>query len=76
MFVLVLAVPALLVVLTGYVLGYLVVEWIFGLVGADVPRAPEVAGWTSGLVLLAVVVWLLLARRRGGGRGRRDPHQK
>ena len=74
MFVLVFAVPALVVVVTGYALGYAVAEWVCGLVAADVTRTPEVAGWTTGLLLLAAVVGLMVNRwRRGkGGRG----HQK
>ena len=62
MFVLVLAVPALLVVVLGYVVGYAV--W-GGIVGPD---HAEVAGWLSGLLLLAgttlIAVRLLRARRR------------
>lgn len=69
MFVLVFAVPALLVVVTGYVVGYTLAEWVCGVLGADVTRTPEVAGWTTGLVLLAVVVWLVANRWRRGGEG-------
>ena len=62
MFVLVLAVPALLVVVLGYVVGYGV--WA-GVVGPD---DAEVAGWLTGLLLLAgttlLAVRLLRARRR------------
>jgi hypothetical protein len=84
MFVLVLAVPALLVVVTGYVVGYALAEWVCDLLGAGVTRTPEMAGWTTGLVLLAVVVWQLANRWRRGkeGRGRkglggkRRSHQK
>ena len=74
MFVLVFAVPALVVVVTGYAVGYAIAEWVCGLLGAGPTRTPEVAGWTTGLVLLAVVVWLVanLWRR---GKERRD-HQK
>ena len=73
MFVFAAAVPALLVVLVGYVAGYAVAQWVCGLVGADATRTPEVAGWTTGLVLLAVLVWLLVDRWRRGGEG---DHQK
>ena len=74
MFVLVFAVPALVVVVTGYALGYALAEWVCGLFGADVTRTPEVAGWTTGLLLLAVVVWLVANRWRGRqGRGREGP---
>jgi hypothetical protein len=55
----VVAVPALLVVVLGYVVGYAVWDAL-GLGGN-----PEVAGWITGLVLLAVVTWALLARWRG-----------
>jgi chromate transport protein ChrA len=74
-FVLVAAVPALLVVVLGYVMGHAVAAWFCGLIGADATRTPEVAGWTSGLVLLAVVVRVLVSlwrRRQEKGRG----HQK
>jgi hypothetical protein len=74
MFVFAAAVPALLVVVAGYVVGYAVAEWVCALVGAEATRAPEVAGWVTGLVLLVVVVRLLLVlwRRRDAG----GPHQK
>ena len=75
MFVFALAVPALLVVVFGYVVGYAVAEWVGELFGAAPSRVPEVAGWTTGIVLLVVVVRALLAgwRRR---RSRREDHQK
>jgi hypothetical protein len=68
------AVPALLVVLVGYVAGFEVARWLCDLVGAEPGRVPEVAGWTTGLVLLAVVVRVLVAlwRRRGA----EGTHQK
>ena len=77
MFVLVLAVPALFVVVAGYVVGYAVTEWVYGLLGSPPDRGPEVAGWTTGL-LLTVVVRLLVGRwrRRGEGGDHRDRHQK
>ncbi|MGY1704004.1 hypothetical protein ACI79C_05470 [Geodermatophilus sp. SYSU D00697] len=58
MSVFVLAVPALLVVVLGYVVGYTVWE-ATGLGGN-----PEIAGWLTGLVLLAGVTWALLSRPR------------
>ena len=64
MFVLVFAVPALLVVVAGYSVGYALVEQAYRLAGVDPHRAPEVTGWAAGLVLLAVVVWLTVSRRR------------
>ncbi|MFP5373067.1 MAG: hypothetical protein ACLGI3_20310 [Actinomycetes bacterium] len=76
MFVLVFAVPALLVVVAGYVVGYGLVDAAYGLAGADPSRAPELAGWGTGLVLLAVVVRLLVARRRRARSGDARDHQK
>ncbi|MGY1635467.1 hypothetical protein ACI78V_02295 [Geodermatophilus sp. SYSU D00742] len=65
MFVLVLAVPALLVVVLGYVVGH-------GLWTAVGGPAPEVVGWVTGLVLLGVVSWAALRRaRRRRSRDRR-----
>ncbi len=78
MFVLVFAVPALLVVVAGYAVGYALVEQAYRLTGADPSRTPELAGWATGLVLLAVVIRLMVARRRRGGmRGdrQRQSHQ-
>ncbi|MGK5173615.1 hypothetical protein [Geodermatophilus sp. CPCC 205761] len=59
MFVLVVAVPALLVVVLGYTVGHA----LWSAVGGP---APELAGWVTGLLLLGVVGWVLLrwARRR------------
>ncbi|RBY77698.1 hypothetical protein DQ238_14975 [Geodermatophilus sp. TF02-6] len=53
-----LAVPALLVVVLGYSVGYTVWDAL----GA--PGSPEPAGWATGLVLLVVVTWLLVSRQR------------
>ena len=77
MFVFAAAVPGLLVVLVGYVVGYAVAAWVCDLLGVDATRTPEAVGWTTGLVLLAAVVWFLVARwrrRQGGGCARE--HQK
>ena len=69
MFVFAVAAPALLVVVLGYVLGYAVAEGLAG--SADVS---EPAGWTTGLLMLLVVVRVALRTwRRRGGRG---GHQK
>ena len=69
MFVFAAAVPALMVVVLGYVVGYVVTEWVSGLLdsafGAPLgPGVPEVVGWLTGLVLLGVVVRVLVDRRR------------
>lgn len=48
--VLVFAVPALLVVVLGYVAGYTVAQWF----GASA-RTGEAVGWATGLVLLGLV---------------------
>ncbi|NEK59037.1 hypothetical protein GCU56_14290 [Geodermatophilus sabuli] len=60
MFVLVLVVPALLVVVLGYVVGYALWEWA----GGGALLTPEVPGWTAGLVLLAVVLRIAVRRLR------------
>ncbi|WP_346620290.1 hypothetical protein [Blastococcus montanus] len=74
MFVLVAAVPALMVVVVGYVVGFAATEWLCTLVAGEPAGTPEVAGWITGLVLLAVVARVLVAlwrrRRKAGG------HQK
>ena len=75
MFVFAAAVPALVVVVLGYVVGYAVAAWICGLLGVDGQRPPEVAGWLTGLVLLAVVVRVLVNRWRRRARERAG-HQK
>lgn len=62
MFVLVFAVPALLVVVLGYAVGHALWGVLVG------PADAEVAGWLTGLVLLAATVRVALglwrARRR------------
>ncbi len=63
--VLVFLVPALLVVVLGYAVGYAVWE-ATGLGGN-----PEVAGWLTGLVLLVGVTWLLVWQLRRRARRRR-----
>jgi hypothetical protein len=64
--VLVLAVPALLVVVLGYAVGFTVAGWF----GAS-PALGEALGWATGLLLLAAVVvavvrWRRRVRRRSG----------
>lgn len=63
--VLVLLVPALLVVVLGYAVGYTLWEAL-GLGGN-----PEIAGWLTGLVLLVVVTWVLVRQWRRRARRRR-----
>jgi membrane associated rhomboid family serine protease len=67
-FVLVLAVPALLVVVVGYVVGYGLWSWIGGLVdsaaGTSLALSAEAAGWVTGVLLLMAVLWAALRRRR------------
>ncbi|MGY1661080.1 hypothetical protein ACI78Q_07650 [Geodermatophilus sp. SYSU D00705] len=57
MFVLVVAVPGLLVVVLGYAVGHALWTAVGG-------PAPEVAGWVTGLLLLAVVCWAVTRRWR------------
>jgi hypothetical protein len=59
-FVLVFAVPALLVVLLGYAVGHALWSWFGG------PGGAEQAGWVTGLLLLAVVVRIAWRLRAGG----------
>ncbi|WP_425456766.1 hypothetical protein [Blastococcus colisei] len=60
--------PAMLVVLLGYVVGHGLWRWIGGMVdaafGTSAAAAAEIAGWTTGALLLAGVVWCLLLLRR------------
>ena len=72
MFVFALAVPALLVVLVGYVAGYELWSAVAGGAGA------ETAGWVTGTALLLAVVagavrW---QRRRSRRRGEQGPSER
>jgi uncharacterized membrane protein YphA (DoxX/SURF4 family) len=60
-FPLLVAVPALLVVVVGYVVGHRLWSWLIGTAGA------EPAGWITGLLLLIGVVRWLVVRYRGRG---------
>ncbi|MGY1802504.1 hypothetical protein ACI78T_04385 [Blastococcus sp. SYSU D00922] len=62
MSVLVVVVPALLVVVLGYVVGHGLWSAVAGEAGA------EPAGWITGLLLLAVVVRIAVRWLRSGGR--------
>ena len=75
MFVFAVAAPALLVVVLGYAVGYAAGAWASGLFGPSSPVVAERVGWTTGLLLLAVVVRVLLLVRRRRIR-RLDGHQK
>ena len=78
MFVLLFAVPALLVVTVGYVVGYGVWTWLGGLIdpvaGTSLGSGAEAAGWITGVLLLVAVVRAAIRhRRRAAARhGRRD----
>ena len=76
MFVLLLAVPALLVVVLGYVVGHALWAWIGGAVdgaaGTSLASWAEAAGWGTGLLTLALAVRVavgILRRRRAPGGG-------
>jgi hypothetical protein len=74
-FVLMFAVPALLVVVLGYAVGHGLWGWLGSLVdaaaGTSLARHAEVAGWITGLLLLAiatriaVVLWRAWRRPPG-----------
>ncbi len=68
MFVLLLAVPALLVVILGYVVGYGVWTWIGGLIdsaaGTSLATGAEAVGWSTGLLLLAGTARAAVRHRR------------
>jgi MYXO-CTERM domain-containing protein len=72
MFLLVFAVPALLVVVLGYVVGHGLWSWIGGLLdaalGTSLAAGAEPAGWLTGTLLLLVVVLAVVRRRRSRGR--------
>ena len=67
MFAFALAVPALLVVLIGYVVGYELWSALAGTGGA------EPAGWLTGTALLVAVVAGAVRWRRRRSHRRRDP---
>ena len=69
MFVLVFAVPALLVVVLGYAVGYRL--WAALTAGTSLAPHAEVAGWATGLLLLSAVTSLAVRTWRGRRRGRR-----
>jgi cytochrome c oxidase assembly factor CtaG len=62
-FVLVFAVPALLVVVLGYAVGYRV--WAALTAGTSMAPHAEVAGWLTGLLLLAGVTSVAVRTWRG-----------
>ena len=68
MFVFVFAVPALLVVLLGYVVGYGLWSWIGGLLdaalGTSLADGAEAAGWVTGALVLAALLRVVTVRRR------------
>ncbi|TYP88935.1 hypothetical protein [Blastococcus xanthinilyticus] len=78
MFLLVLAVPAFLTVVGGYVVGHALWSWFAGLVdaaaGTSLSSGAEAAGWVTGavglVVVLAVVRWRWRRARRRAARDR------
>ncbi|TFV65975.1 hypothetical protein E4P40_25910 [Blastococcus sp. CT_GayMR20] len=72
MFLLVFAVPALLVVVLGYVAGHALWSWAGGLLddalGTSLADGAEPAGWLTGALLLLGVVLAALRRRRSDRR--------
>jgi MYXO-CTERM domain-containing protein len=71
-FLLVFAVPALVVVVLGYVVGHALWSWVGGLIddalGTSLADGAEPAGWLTGTLLLVGVVLAVLRRRRSKGR--------
>jgi hypothetical protein len=67
-FVLLLAVPALLVVVLGYVVGHALWRWIGNGVdaafGTSIADNAELAGWAAGVLLLVATVWCVRVVRR------------
>jgi hypothetical protein len=74
-FVLAFAVPALLAVVLGYVAGYELWAWLGSLVdaaaGTSLAPHAEVAGWITGVLLLAVATRVAVVRWRRRRRPRR-----
>jgi nitrogen fixation/metabolism regulation signal transduction histidine kinase len=70
MFLLMLVVPALMVVVVGYVVGHGLWAWFGGMVdtatGTSLAAGAEAAGWLTGALALAVVlrIGVLLLRWR------------
>jgi hypothetical protein len=75
MFLLVFAVPALGVVVVGYVVGYGLWAWVGGLLdsalGTSLAPGAEVAGWVTSVVLLVALTRVALIRLRRRSRRRR-----
>jgi hypothetical protein len=72
-FLLVVAVPALLVVVLGYVVGHGLWTWIAGMadaaLGTSLVSGAEAAGWITGLLALTGVIRCILRGRRARTRG-------
>ncbi len=68
MFVLMFAVPALLVVVLGYAAGYAMWAWLGSLIdaaaGTSLEPHAEVAGWITGVLLLAGATRVAVVRWR------------
>ena len=71
MFLLVFAVPALMLVVLGYVVGFALWSWVGGLfdatLGTSLADGAEPAGWLTGLLLLLLLVVAVVRGRRAGG---------
>ena len=79
MFLTVLAVPAFLLVVGGYVVGHALWSWFGGLVdaaaGTSLASGAEAAGWVTGVLWLAVALGVGRWRWRRRARRAADDHR-
>ncbi len=77
MFLLLLVVPAMMVVVVGYVVGHGLWAWFGGLVdaaaGTSLAAGAEPAGWLTGALALVVVLRIGVVVLRRRNRPRRGP---
>ncbi len=77
MFLLLLVVPAMMVVVVGYVVGHGLWAWFGGLVdaaaGTSLVAGAEPAGWLTGALALVVVLRIGVVVLRRRNRPRRGP---